>query len=244
MSRNSPVVLVVDDDPFIRSMLSQILTSMGIGCETAEAAEDALLRINRREIMPDLLFLDFMLPKMNGMEFLRRLRAMDGGAYTPVVVLSGRKSKELVTEAVHLKCRDVLFKPLQPEMIRLRLSCLTTVLNIAGAREVISSCSGVPDPTLLEDGGFQRFRNKAYLAYLAHVAGREFVLLADEGFRSEVLLRLDEDTLSIVCSIYLRESAWIPVWPHESSKLGVKGALPDGQVSLEDPNLQNLLKSL
>lgn len=79
-------VLVVDDDPFIRTLLVAWLQEAGYGVVTAEDGQQALdvLRSER----PDVLLLDLMMPKLDGYALARIIRTHDATRGLPIIVLS------------------------------------------------------------------------------------------------------------------------------------------------------------
>ena len=81
-------VLVVEDDPDIRELISRQLTSEGWTVDTAENGQVGLERFAAQA--PDLILLDLMMPVMDGFEFVRRLRETEAGRTVPVVVLTAR----------------------------------------------------------------------------------------------------------------------------------------------------------
>ena len=81
-----PVVLVVDDDPEIGEVLRYLLEHAGYTVALAGGAAAALARIEAGGI--DLVLLDLMLPEMHGLELCRRVRAREGEAYLPIIMLS------------------------------------------------------------------------------------------------------------------------------------------------------------
>lgn len=82
MDGKRTTVLVVEDDKAVRNALSVILENRGYHVLTAIDGEQALSRVTQA----DVILLDLRLPKMDGEEFLERIRAI--GNYTPVVVMS------------------------------------------------------------------------------------------------------------------------------------------------------------
>lgn len=82
-----PRVLVVDDEPSIRWLISQVLEEEGLLVETAANGLEALEKIARQ--LPDLVLLDLSMPFMNGAEVVQRLRAAEATRQLPVVVVSG-----------------------------------------------------------------------------------------------------------------------------------------------------------
>ena len=81
-------VLIVDDDPEIRSVVRMILESRGMRVEEAPTGEDALDRLRGEEAKPDLVLLDVMMPGMTGWEVLKELKDDPELRSIPVVMLS------------------------------------------------------------------------------------------------------------------------------------------------------------
>jgi two-component system, OmpR family, alkaline phosphatase synthesis response regulator PhoP len=85
-------VLIVEDDKFLRRACQARLEQQGYTILTAQDGEEAL-RIVRTDI-PDLILLDLLMPKMNGLEVLRILRAEESTRTVPVLVLSNSSRQE------------------------------------------------------------------------------------------------------------------------------------------------------
>ena len=83
-------VLVVDDDPHIRQLLVFALGKAGLGTVEAADGEAALALVAAKQ--PDLIILDINMPRMDGLEVCRRLRAAGapGGGDVPILFLSSR----------------------------------------------------------------------------------------------------------------------------------------------------------
>ncbi|HEY8677442.1 MAG TPA: response regulator [Candidatus Dormibacteraeota bacterium] len=88
-------VLVVDDDPEARTMLSKILDEEGARVEVASDGNQAMVAITQAP--PDLVLLDLMMPGMSGFETVARMRALPAAAQIPVIIVS---AKELSAEDV------------------------------------------------------------------------------------------------------------------------------------------------
>lgn len=84
-------ILVVDDDPMMLELYREILTRVGHEVLIAENGTQGLARSDRK---PDLIIVDLMMPNLNGYEFLRQLRSMNGHAATPVIAASGVSTGE------------------------------------------------------------------------------------------------------------------------------------------------------
>jgi len=111
-------VLIVDDEPNVRLMLQTALESVGYEVIEAGDGQAALeqLRGSRSSPACDLILLDLLMPKMDGMELLRQLRAQ--GNIVPVVILTAHGSIPEAVEAMKLGAIDFLAKPLTPDALR------------------------------------------------------------------------------------------------------------------------------
>ena len=104
-------ILVVDDEAGVRSSLAGILGDEGYLVETLESGEACLQALEARRY--DLILLDVWLPKLDGLETLVRIRALD--ADVPVIVISGHGNIETAVKAVRLGAQDFVEKPLALE---------------------------------------------------------------------------------------------------------------------------------
>ena len=101
------VILVIDDQPIVAGALAESLQSAGNQVIIAGGGEEGLAILEK--VRPDAVFLDLVMPGMDGLEVLRRIRERD--AHLPVVILSGWVSPETVERARQLGVADVLSKP-------------------------------------------------------------------------------------------------------------------------------------
>jgi CheY-like chemotaxis protein len=88
-------ILVVDDEEIIRDLIPRVLVRAGYDVETATSGVDALEVLARMPTRPDLLMVDLSMPKMNGRELVRNIRADAAYASIPVVFLSGMITEEV-----------------------------------------------------------------------------------------------------------------------------------------------------
>jgi two-component system OmpR family response regulator len=106
-----PAVLIVDDDPSVAQVFSTMLSLEGYEVITATSAETGLHQATDRHM--DAILLDLRMPVLDGIEFLRRLRAVDDGHHTPVAIVTG---DYFVDETVLSVLREfgvkLYFKPL------------------------------------------------------------------------------------------------------------------------------------
>lgn len=112
-------LLVVDDDPKILSLLNRGLRLEGFAVDLAPDAEAALRVL--RERPPDLVILDIMLPGLDGLELLRRLRRASD---VPVLLLTAREQISDKVAGFQSGADDYLIKPFQFEELTLRVKAL------------------------------------------------------------------------------------------------------------------------
>lgn len=102
-------ICIVDDHLNIREMLRYALTLQGVEVVEAVDGADALEKIVAHDI--DLFLIDWLMPNVDGLEMLRRLRAMEAFTETPVVMISGRDDIEARNRARELGVLYWLKKP-------------------------------------------------------------------------------------------------------------------------------------
>lgn len=108
-------VLVVDDDPLVRRILSKTLEKLECEVSSVSTGEEALEAIDRSFF--DLVFLDLRLPGKSGIEVLKELKHKSPGL--AVVVITAYGSIEAARQALKLGASDFLEKPFDPEQLRL-----------------------------------------------------------------------------------------------------------------------------
>jgi len=112
-----PRILVIDDEAAIRDSLRMILEYEGYGFTGAASGQDGIALVQRDR--PDLVLLDIKMPGMDGMDVLRKLRALDDTL--SVVMISGHGTTSTAVEAIKSGALDFLDKPLSSERVILTL---------------------------------------------------------------------------------------------------------------------------
>jgi two-component system response regulator MprA len=113
-------ILIVDDDPRVTDLVRRILAYEGYSVAIASSGNDALTRTLERP--PDLIVLDFMLPGIDGLEVVRRLRA--AGDNMPILMLTARDAVTDRVEGLETGADDYLVKPFAPEELLARVKVL------------------------------------------------------------------------------------------------------------------------
>jgi CheY-like chemotaxis protein len=106
--------LIIDDDARLRQVLTRLLRSGGFDTvDEAADGEEALRTLT--SVHPDLILTDCQMPRMDGIAFVRQLRAR--GDRTPVIMLSGHGDPHLVVTAVRAGVNNYLPKPIHPDVL-------------------------------------------------------------------------------------------------------------------------------
>ena len=143
-------LLIVDDDPVSRDLCAATLETNGYKTTCVASAEQAMLKL--RDLIPDLVLLDLVLPGLDGFEFARVLRRNPATSRVPVVFLSGMTSKETRLAAFDMGGADFMAKPFTPEELLHRVSNAlerTTVPPPAVERAVSGQLAEFGLPSLL-----------------------------------------------------------------------------------------------
>ncbi len=120
MSPSRPHLLVVDDDARLRALLAEFLTQSGFRVSTL-ADTSGLARVLERD-PPHLIVLDWMLPREDGLQACRRLRA--AGELTPIIMLTAKGEDEERIEGLEGGADDYLAKPFNPRELLARIQAI------------------------------------------------------------------------------------------------------------------------
>ncbi len=125
MHRMQRTILIVDDDPHIRELLAFALAKAGLSTCAAKDGEEALEQVAASR--PDLVILDINMPRMDGLEVCRRLRAHTS---LPILFLSSRDDEIDRVVGMELGGDDYVVKPFSPREVVARV---TAILRRAGS---------------------------------------------------------------------------------------------------------------
>ena len=142
------LITIIEDDESIREMLRYYFHSVGYGVEDFESGEDYFRAVH--DVQPDLYILDIMLPGMDGLEILRRLRGAPDTAHIPVIMLTARTAELDRVKGLEQGADDYVVKPFGIMELQARVKA---VLRRTGRPQTpaILKCDGLEiDPAARE----------------------------------------------------------------------------------------------
>jgi two-component system chemotaxis response regulator CheY len=117
--------LLVDDSRVIRKVSRQIFESIGFVCEEAENGKTALETCKTK--LPDFILLDWNMPVMNGIEFIKALRQMPDGKNPVIVFCSVENDMNHIRAAIEAGANEYIMKPFDADIIRGKLGLLDLI---------------------------------------------------------------------------------------------------------------------
>lgn len=123
MDNHKPRILVVDDEPVMRTITESVLAQQEFAVSTASSAEQAILMISEG-FVPDLLLLDVLMPGMNGFEACRILRRKHRLEHLPIIMLTALDDQISIDEAYRCGATDFITKPLNIPLLPHRIRYL------------------------------------------------------------------------------------------------------------------------
>jgi CheY-like chemotaxis protein len=114
-----PLILIVDDDELVRSILCEKVEQDGYQVTMARNGEEAL--IIYQEIQPDLVLMDGVMPGMDGFECCEQLQQLPGGDLTPVLMITGLDDSASLDRAYAVGAADYITKPIHWAVLRQRV---------------------------------------------------------------------------------------------------------------------------
>ncbi len=112
-NKNPLRILLIDDDEWVRRSLFLFFINNGNHCVAAETAEEGIEELKKQTF--DIIFIDYKLPGMNGLNFLRKIQ--EGNLNVKKVFITAHGNKNIFTEAKRYGAQECLEKPLSPEGI-------------------------------------------------------------------------------------------------------------------------------
>ncbi|MFK7833631.1 MAG: response regulator [Winogradskyella sp.] len=114
---NTLNILLIEDDMIEVMKLNRAMNSLQLNHKITEAnnGEDALKLLEQKDNLPDIIFLDLNMPKINGIEFLKILKADDRLKYIPTIILTTSNNQRDLLECYKIGVAGYVLKPLKYE---------------------------------------------------------------------------------------------------------------------------------
>ncbi|MFZ4102530.1 MAG: response regulator transcription factor, partial [Sphingobacterium thalpophilum] len=122
MSTAKHKILIVDDEPDIRELIEYNLKKEGYQVFTASNGQEGVAEAKR--VLPDLIILDIMMPKMDGIEACRILRTMNDFKNTFMVFLTARSEEYSEIAGFNVGADDYIAKPIKPRALTSRINAI------------------------------------------------------------------------------------------------------------------------
>ena len=133
MSTAKHKILIVDDEPDIRELIEYNLKKEGYQVYTASNGQEAVTEAKR--VLPDLIILDIMMPRMDGIEACRILRTMNEFKNTFMVFLTARSEEYSEIAGFNVGADDYIAKPIKPRALTSRINAILR-RNVQAEEEV------------------------------------------------------------------------------------------------------------
>lgn len=111
-------VLIVDDSRIMRNIVKNTFTSLNIPCEFVEAGngKEALFQLEKAPV--NLVLLDWNMPELSGLDFLKQVRAMEKYKTLPIIMVTSEAARYNVIEALKNGATDYIIKPVNEKSFR------------------------------------------------------------------------------------------------------------------------------
>lgn len=135
MTNKTPLILIVDDDRSMRSLLNLAMEEEGYRVAEANSGELGLAEYTR--LKPDLVLLDAVMPDLDGFSCCDRLRQLPGGSLVPILIITVLDDQESIDHAFAVGATDYITKPLHWGVLAQRVRRLLSAARTHSATAVI-----------------------------------------------------------------------------------------------------------
>ena len=198
---NKPLILIVEDDPPIRNLISVTLEAHEYRYITAGNAANAILEATSHN--PDIMLLDLGLPDLDGVEVIRKIRSWSN---MPIIVISARSDDADKIEALDAGADDYLTKPFSVDELLARLRVTLRRLNQAKA--------DTPDSPVFINGSLKN----DFAAGCAYLADEELHLTPIEY---KLLCLMARNVGKVLTHTYITNQVWGSSWDNDVASLRV-----------------------
>ena len=199
---NKPLILVVEDDPPVRNLITTTLRTNDYRYLVAANGETALLEASSHN--PEIVLLDLGLPDMDGVEIIRKIRTWSN---LPIIVISARSEDTDKIEALDAGADDYLTKPFSVEELLARLRATQRRLSYMNTESVASSSVFVNGKLRVDYAGGCAWLDRQEL----HLTPIEYKLLC----------LLSRNVGKVLTHTYLTQNIWGRSWDNDVASLRV-----------------------
>jgi two-component system chemotaxis response regulator CheY len=120
-------IMIVDDSKIMRNTVKGVISGLGIYCSFVEAnnGEEALACLETTPV--DMVLLDWNMPKLSGIDFLKMVRPMEKYKNLPIIMVTSEATKFNVIEAMKNGATDYVTKPINSDLIKEKISKFLSV---------------------------------------------------------------------------------------------------------------------
>ncbi|HSC79113.1 MAG TPA: response regulator [Chitinolyticbacter sp.] len=115
-------VLIVDDSPTERHFLGELLTKNGYQVVTAESGEEAVEKV--KDIMPDLILMDVVMPGMNGFQATRTISREEATKHIPIIMCTSKNQETDKVWGKRQGASEYVVKPVDPQELLTKIAAL------------------------------------------------------------------------------------------------------------------------
>ncbi len=214
---NEPLILIIDDEPAVRKLLSITLESNGFGVELAENGKEGLRMCANHP--PDLVLLDIGLPDRSGQDLLKELRLW---FKRPIIMLSVQNSENDIVTALNNGANDYLSKPFRSGELLARI------------KSALRNNKPETEPSLVQLGSFELDLTARKLSQ-----NRQLIKLTSTEYSLLALLATNEGR--VLTHDYLLQQVWGPGYVNETQYLRVFIAQLRKKIEVDPNRPQHIL---
>ena len=199
---NKPLILVVEDDPPVRNLITTTLKTNDYRFLVAANGEGAILEASSHN--PDIVLLDLGLPDMDGVQVIGNIRSWSN---MPIIVISARSEDSDKIEALDAGADDYLTKPFSVEELLARL-------RVTQRRLAIMPAKLISDKSVFENGKLR----VDYAGGCAYLDGQELHLTPIEY---KLLCLMSRNVGKVLTHTYITQNIWGRSWDNDVASLRV-----------------------
>lgn len=206
--------LIVEDDDLVRDLLSTQLQGLGFEIACSPDGEKGLADIKSGRNF-DVLFLDVVMPKLNGLALLKAIRDLsDFYRQVPIFIITGNSDKGVVDKAVEFGVTDFLIKPWAATDLSQKLhSSVPPQMLFSNIRSVISRLH-IEDKDLFNMPGLTQYLQGGFKAFAVTLEKDRYCFVIRKGIKVSDIGTLPQEEAGKWLTVFVRrKNKWQYCWP-------------------------------